>query len=407
MNSKKIAKTFIETALVSLISVAFAYYFNPNDPLWLKGEVSYLHVILAVFTLFYGLVAGVFLVFVYAASLVLFYDPFPHKHFLWYVLFMLIYSEFHFFWTRRIDELSELNSYINEKLNRISQEFLILKASYDQVVKNYIFRPVDLRSLIIKIREKLREGDEDVYQWLLSLIKTTTDVEMASLYIREGNKYIEKASIGERVELDEKDPIIKKAMEEHGSVFYTVSETSNTKYKAVIPVYDSVDKKPTALFLIKDIPFLSLNVNNLILLALILNYFFEDMKIYKEGYSLSYKLKDCQELFYEINKMYKLWKKLRIESTLVKISIKSTDWRETIEELIEKERRKLDVFCSDGSGNVFVLLPFTSMEGAMVYKERLSNRIRELFKKDLSDLLDFKMIPLGMGCKQITEEVFT
>lgn len=406
MRLGKTVKIFIETVTVSSIAIGVAYYFKSEDPLWLEGEVSYFHVILAVFTLFYGLWAGIFLVFVYAASLVLFYDSFSYKHFLWYLLLMLIYSEFHFFWTRRIDKLSELNSYINEKLNRISKEFLILKASYDQVVKNYIFRPVDLRSLIIKIREKLRDEHENVYQWLLSLIKTTTDVERASLYIREGNKYVEKASIGDRVELDEKDPIIKKAIEEQGSVFYTVAETSNTKYKAVIPVYDSADAKPKALFLIKDIPFLSLNVDNLILLSLILNYFFEDIKIYKEGYSPSYKLKDCQELFYEINKMYKLWKKLRIESTLVKISIKSTDWRETIEELIEKGRRNIDVYCSDGSGNVFVLLPFTSMEGAVAYRGRLSSYIGEILKKDVSDLLDFKIIPLRKELEQIIKEVF-
>ena len=407
MNSGKTVKIFIETAVVSSIAMGAAYYFKSDDPLWLEGEVGYFHVILAVFTLFYGFVAGAFLIFVYAASLILFYDPFPYKHFLWYVLFMLIYSEFHFLWTKRIDKISELNSYINEKLNRISQEFLLLKVSYDQVVKNYIFRQVDLRSLLAKIKEKLKGGHENVYQWLLSLIKTTTNIERASLYIREGNKYIEKASIGERVELDEDDPIIKKAMEDRGSVFYTIAETNNTKYKAVIPVYDSVDAKPTALFLVKDIPFLFLNVDNLTLLGLILNYFFEDIKIYQGGYSFTWKLENCQELFYEINKMYKLWKKLKIESTLVKISIKSADWRETIEELIEKGRRNLDVFCSDGSGNVFVLLPFTSTEGAIVYKERIYSYIREILKGDLLDVLDFEIIPLKMELEQITKEVFT
>ena len=397
-----------EVILISLVGIGISYYFEPKDPLRLKTGRGYFDIIMAVLTLFYGFKAGIILILINSVALLLFYRVFPYKYLLWQMLFMLIYSEFNFFWNKKILRLSEENKYLNEKLDNKAYELFLIKASYDQLVKNYVIKPVSIRSLLGEIKEKFTQKDENIYQWLLFLLGRVGNVEKASLYVREGARFVERANLGERVELDKNDPIVRKALEEKDKLFYTVAESSTSRYKAVIPIFPFDEVEPMALLLIREMPFLSLNRDNLMLLSLILNYFFEEIRVSQEVYPITKEIKCCSErMLYEAKKMYSLWKKMRVESSIIKISIQSTEWFDTLKDFIEKSVRTLDVFCSDGSGRMIILLPLTSVEGAIAAKERLSKLVRETFGKNVQELMDFKIIPVKMEVTKLFEEMLT
>jgi len=406
--SSSIKILLAEVILISLVGIGISYYFEPKDPLRLKTGRGYFDIIMAVLTLFYGFKAGMILILINSAALLLFYKVFPYKYLLWQMLFMLIYSEFHFFWNKKILRLSEENKYLNEKLDNKGYEFFLLKASYDQIVKNYVIKPVSIRSLLGEIKERFAQKDENIYQWLLFLLRRVGKVEKASLYVREGARFVERANLGERVELDKNDPIVRKAMEHRNILFHTVAETNATKYKAVIPVFPFDEVEPMGLLLIREIPFLSLNRDNLMLLSIILNYFFEEIRVFQEVHPLRQEIKCCSErMLYEAKKMYSLWKKMRIESTIMKISVRGTEWFDTLREFIEKNVRTIDVFYSDSSDIMLILLPLTSLDGAIAAKDRLSKLARETFGKKVQKLLDFKVIPVKMEVKKLFKEVLS
>lgn len=365
------------------------YFLNNRDPLSIHGNASYFLIFLAVVTLYYGIFAGITGIILSGPLLYIFYKPFPLNFFLYNLLMILIFGEFHFYWIRTIKNVEEKNEYIEEKFEELRKNYFFLKLSYDQIEKSYITKPVTIRGEVQRLK-KMIVGEKASYQDLLSIIAQLFSIERASLYV-SGSPMANVANIGEAIKLDMDDPLVMKSLEEgeYGkeSISYLPSilgekEGNGSEYLAVIPVVlrDSVK----AICLINQISFTEYTKDNLLLMHLFLYYSFQLMETLGSMGKDAIGVIDTLGMDFtaELDRLYKIWKKFRIESTIVAYTLDPEESRGKLFSFLEDKVRSLDMVSCFGDTNVIlVLLPFTPVSGAKIFVQRIDSDISGIMGK--------------------------
>jgi len=222
----------------------------------------------------------------------------------------------------------------------------MLKISHNQIEKNYVLKPLSIRSVLKEIRQMIIRKDPDIFKNFLMLISRFTNVDSGSLYIKKGNKFVEVATIGEGIALDMKDPLVKKAFEDRKAVYVSISQLKDpgrSKYLSVVPVTD-MDGNINGIMLITKMPFLSLNRDNLLSISVFLTYLFDEIFLSHSTDSLMKKFPQIPSYFIkELDKLIRLAGKYRIHSVIVVFYLKKEDFMEAIFEQIERNLRGLDL----------------------------------------------------------------
>ncbi len=354
------------------------YLVNPSDPLLISKNVSYLLIILMVITLYYGLGAGLVALSVAIPLVYYWYEPFPATYLLWHLLLVLIMGEFQFYWKKQTEKARLKVDYLEDKLDDMAKSFILLKTSHDQLERNYLIRPVSLRGIISGIRKTLAGGDRrHAYGVLMRLIADNFNLEEASLYGKTGNTFERIASVGKDVPMELDDPLVQKAIEE-GRVCYVSMlnmEEERSRYLAVVPV---VEEDAKALLLIKEMPFTSLNKDNLFLFYLLLYYLYKEETVLKDIRPL---MADFDifpaDFLKEVKRHHDLYTHTGVESTVVVFYIRETPLETEV--VIRENLRALDMACRitlDGGMEAYVtILPFAGPQGAASFLERMKKRM--------------------------------
>jgi hypothetical protein len=377
-----IAEIFIFTLVLLFIGM----YTNPSDPLFIESKFGYLFYLLPllVFTLYYGLVAGIVSFFTVVLMAFFFYKEFPIVYILWLFLFVLVASEFNYYWSENVKKTEEKFKYTSEKLRDLARELMLLKISHDQLEKQYIIKPISIRGVIYQIKQKIISNfeEKEIFNMLMSLVVQSFNVEKAALvYVDlEKNNFKIISSTHDDFNFNIKDVLVSKAIEDR-SISYLSKIEEESKYYAVIPV--SISETQVYLFIIEEIGFLSLNMDTLLMINLFLYY------VISEKLTLE-KVKDIVKKFdmfdidfiKELHRMSEIKKNLGIESSLVIFQIKVSVKDEYIINLLRSNLRGLDIMDSlfiqeDNLLIIAALLPFTPISGANSFVERVKNILVE------------------------------
>ncbi len=371
-------KVLLGEILVLTAGLAFAgYLLNPEDPFLVNERTTYLMVLLTVLTLYYGLGAGLIALFVSTLLILYFYETFPTGYFLWHALLTLIMGEFNFYWRRHMERATLKTSYLEDKLDDMARNFILLKESHNQLERAYLIKPVSIRSILYDIREAVARAEKkEAYRVLISLLSTNFKLSRGAIYRREDGTFIPVVSTGEDVQLDMKDPLVRKAIEEERVCYISMLdlEREASQYLAVIPV---VDNRPELLMVIKEIPFVSLNRDNLFLFYVLLHYLYKEERVLEEMSPLAEGLSDISvDFLKELKTHYDLKHNLGVESTLVAFYIEKSTL--DVEEIVRDNLRTLDVICEVDRADreiFLILLPFAGMEDAKGFYKRLSRTL--------------------------------
>ncbi|MEO2069524.1 MAG: PelD GGDEF domain-containing protein [Desulfurobacteriaceae bacterium] len=363
----------VEVGLFFLLFTVLGYKMNPKDPFFIHSSVNPFILLLVVFTLYYGLMASLFFFVFLVLALQYIYTSLPLQFILWSLLITLICGEFHFYWREKISVYRERNRYLFSKLKELRKNFFLLKISHDQLESHYLVKPLSIRKILSEIKKKLFSmNDEEAIKDLMELISQVFHVQSASLYLKKGETYVYKASVGRKVQFLPDDPLVQKALESKQPVF--VSSGKNTSYLAVIPIEDD------ALFLIKEMPFIQLNLENILSIAVSLNWF---MKEKSNSFSLEKVPKVLRELppefLKEIKVTSELNRKFGIKSSLVIFKVPSEF--EDFPFFLEEKVRGLDMVGTIPLKKVlyvFVLLPLSSFSNAKGFIERIKKELNNL-----------------------------
>ena len=367
-------KVLLGEILVLTAGLAFAgYLLNPEDPFLVNERITYLMVLLTVLTLYYGLGAGLIALFISTILILYFYETFPTDYFLWHALLTLIMGEFNFYWRRHMERATLKSSYLEDKLDDMARNFILLKESHNQLERAYLVKPVSIRSILYDVREAIARSErEEAYRILMNLLSTNFKLSKGAIYRKDDGAFRLAASAGEAVPLDTKDPLVRRAIEEERVCYISMLdlEREASKYLAVVPL---IDGEPKLLMLIKEMPFVSLNKDNLFLFYVLLHYLYKEEKVLEEIAPLAERFSDVSvDFLKELKTHYDLKCTLDVESTLVAFYVRKSSL--DVEEIIRDNLRTLDVICKvdrDDKEIFLILLPFAGMEDAKGFYKRL------------------------------------
>jgi len=383
---KKIKKhAYLETVVIITIFLLVGYLTTPNDICLIQQKIPYLIVVLSILTLFHGFESGFIAMGILSAAMWLFYQKFPYIDFLTLLMMILIFSEFHYYWTKKIRELKTGDDYKASKLDELSKSFYSLKISHDQLEKNYVIKPMSIRSAIEQIIEKnnhINVDDTNVidserYKNFMALLEKSFNVKRGLIIhkldqIHDKTMTLQNSIIthsSNYADYDEAEIfdeyLIAKAID-HKKPIYISDEAGNpalkknqdSKFLAVIPsIYND---ELIAILAIEKMPFMAFNKENLTSIAILLEYI--TIKIYKSNI-----LNDSNRLTilkddnfrYEYNKLNYLYKKYKVNSTVLVIKINNEIQTIKIHKTIQKLLRSLDmVTCVKNKDAYYLVLLF-------------------------------------------------
>lgn len=383
---KKIKKhAYLETVVIITIFLLVGYLTTPNDICLIQQKIPYLIVVLSILTLFHGFESGFIAMGILSAAMWLFYQKFPYIDFLTLLMMILIFSEFHYYWTKKIRELKTGDDYKASKLDELSKSFYSLKISHDQLEKNYVIKPMSIRSAIEQIIEKnnyinvddINAINTQRYKNFMALLEKSFNVKRGLILhkldqIHDKTMTLQNSIIthsSNYADYDEAEIfdeyLIAKAID-HKKPIYISDEAGNpalkknqdSKFLAVIPsIYND---ELIAILAIEKMPFMAFNKENLTSIAILLEYI--TIEIYKSNI-----LNDSNRLTilkdgnfrYEYNKLNYLYKKYKVNSTVLVIKINNEIQTIKIHKTIQKLLRSLDmVTCVKNKDAYYLVLLF-------------------------------------------------
>ena len=395
---------YAETLVILGLFFLIGYLISPQDICLLHQDVPYLIILLTVITLFHGFQSGFFAMAMVSFCMWYFYTKFPYIDFLIHLLIVMIFSEFHYYWTKAIRELKLDNEYKASKLDELSKAFYSLKISHDQLEKNYVLKPMSIRSAIEEIFEQdttLKSDDTDeknehYYQKFLTLLEKSFHVESGFIvyklhhydkeFLSEKSSAVLYSSVCEAYEKNEifDDYLLNKAInykqpiyisDELGNPDINVNEDSN--FIAAIPsVYND---KVIAVLVIERMPFMSFNRENLTSIAILLEYI--SISIFQHNL-----LSETQEMViikdkefrYEFIRLHHIYTIYKVDSTLMAIKLTNELQTLRVSEKIKHMLRSLDLVTTIKENNFYfivLLFPLNDKSAAMGFMNRLLDTI--------------------------------
>ena len=361
-------------ALVSLF-LLIGYYVDPKDICLLNANIPYIILILTIITLFHGFESGVLALTIISLAMWFFYPSFDYMHFLTFLLMTLLLSQFHYYWTMRLQRAEVDADYKSHKLAELSRAFYTLKISHDQLEKNYVVKPMSIRNAvkyILNLNEKIAHDDsvhekQRAYHTnLLELLEKSFNLTTGHLLYLQGalsqenlqEKEFKEENLGVvSIGTDEKvkvstflqDYIVDKAIARKSPVYIsdetgepTVTNKEQSKYLAAIP--SLINDTIVSVLVIEKMPFMFFNREYLTSMTIIHEYF--TLETYKTVQIVDFsevELIDDKEFKFEIYRMKELYERFHVDSVLLVLRMTSELRAMRLMDRLEKMLRALDM----------------------------------------------------------------
>ncbi|MDD2567921.1 MAG: PelD GGDEF domain-containing protein [Thiovulaceae bacterium] len=377
---------YFETVFITLLYLLIGYIINPEDICITQSHISYMVVLLALITLFHGFEKGMLATGILALAMWFSYEQFLYVDFLVALMMMLLFSEFHYYWTRKIKEAQTNAQYYELKLNELSRAFYTLKTSHDQLEKNYVIKPMSLRNSLKTIKDS--QGDiTEKYEDFLKLLRTSFNVSLAQTALQDESTQEYKVihAFGAQDEtVDFHDILIQEVLQKKKPIYISDDTKKKSRYIAVIPAlyFDEV----MGLLLIEKMPFMSFNKENLTSISILFEYFVSEMRkaaILERENFLS--MISDEEFRYEYFRLEEICKLYQIDSLTFVIKLHDPLLAERLFITTKNILRSLDMAVkveTDGSSCIVLLFPFADAAAGYGFLNRLLLKLGDVNEND-------------------------
>lgn len=295
------------------------------------------------------------------------------------MLFMLIFSEFHFFWNRMINKLKIQNEYLEEKMKELTKNFYLLKLSHDQLEKSYILKPTSLRNTITQIKNLYIQDPFKAYQELITIISKNYGVKKSAIFSYEDGRFEKEADLNFNEDLNEDSVVLNESIETKSVSYLSKFEDLKNDYLSAITACDSLGNLKFV-FIIKDMQFLQYTKDNLFSIWVIINYFADFITHIENEKDIITKHQSCpNEFIIEIKRVAYIRKKLDLKSFVLVLKFKELSVPvDDITQLLSKNLRGMDMICSKNNG-IIILFPFVSYSNIETIIEKIKKQISDRF----------------------------
>ena len=403
----------VETIVFIVIVCGLAWRVDPRDPLLLGAAFPWLWLAPLVIALRYGALLGLLADALLLAVWQLFYphgSVFPVMVFAGGVIETILVGHFGDTWGSRAARASALNDYLNDRLVALTNSHYLLRLSHERLEKDLLSKPTTLRDSITELRRLSVEGSADAVSTavagtvqgpmqdemlpgvhgLLEFVAQACQIEVAAVYpVRGGRPLAEPAArIGDSFEFDPNDELVTHAIGTHAIAHLKSEDTrlANTQYLVCAPLV-SADGVLLALLVVKRMPFLSLNFDNLQLLLVLLGYYADGVKHATFVQKIVDTVPGCPADFaLDLGRLTRLQRDAGVASSLVALAFPRDEAGDSLFEHVMRRRRSLDVMWPVRSATQSVLvnlMPATDTTGIDGYLARIEGSLAAQFNTDL------------------------
>jgi len=371
---------FVEIFLLTAFLLAFGWYFNREDPLFIKSRYDLINLLVVTLSLYYGYSGAIVLISLLLAGYFFFYQPFPLNNLLQNLLFALLSSEFRYIWDKKIKLALADKTYAEQMAKIYLRQLFNLKIEYDLMERQFVLFSYSVRNIL----ERFKVPSSKAF---MELISDFFGIISAELYKYEDGKLISLEKLGSGVKVDEEDPLIQEALELNTSFYIPPKDILKKAMNEELNFIALVVAESYAgkfLLAIKDMDFLNINEEVLSYITILLEYYGDSIAFEASGFSCT---KFCDREFeLQAYRMLSLKERFGIDSFVVVFEYPSERRKEVIK--LKSMVKGLDRVCIN-ENKVFVLLPITPMEGVRRFIEMISKNMDFLKVKGIKPIGEF------------------
>nr|WP_284509391.1 PelD GGDEF domain-containing protein [Caballeronia sp. GAFFF2] len=390
----------VESVALMLIMLSVARWLQHDDPLLVRGGFPWLWMVPLLVALRYGTLLGLLSSSIMFGVWELFYPPggtFPALYFAGGLCQTILAGHFGDTWGSRAERASSLNDYLNDRLVALTNSHYLLRLSHERLEKDLLSRPTTLRDSITELRRLSVAGDTAKNDssmrgadGLLEFIAQACQIEVAALFpVHRGKLGMEPiAQLGDAFTLKLDDELVMHALAtQNVAHLKNVDSTVPVSEYLVCAPLVSADGELRALLVIKRMPFLSLNFDNLQLLLVLLGYYADGVAHASFVQRIVDQVPDCpHEFALDLGRLTRLQKKAGVASSLVALVFPRDEEGDELFEHVIRRRRSLDVMWPVQTPRQSVLLnlmPATDTTGIDGYLARIEASLKAQFNTDL------------------------
>lgn len=401
-----------ETVILTAIVLGCAWAVDRRDPLDLHAGFAWIWLLPMIIALRYGTLFGL----LSGAMLFGFWKQFPvpshaapQDFFIGGLLQTILAGHFSDIWHARRAKADALNGYLNERLVSITNRHFLVRASHERLEKEFLSKPTTMRDAFAELRHlsidpdmasapaggphAVDDHDDDTKlpgaQALLEFVALASQIEVAALYPVVNGKIRSAAiaSVGGEFDLDRTDILVKQAIahKEIAHLRNVEGPVKDAQYLVCAPLL-SADGRFPALLVVKRMPFLSLNFDNLQMLLIVLCYYTDGVSYSSTARRIIAEQPDCPpEFALDIARLSRLQPQVGTSSLLL-MSFPANDAGRLWLDYVASQRRALDLIWTVVQPTrllLVTLMPLTDFDGIKGYRTRIEKQLASRFDVDV------------------------
>ena len=393
---------WLETALLTLAAGAIAYLASPADPFLLDSAFPWLLFAPVLLALRYGVLQGLASIAIFAAIWFLAREagmvpPAPPTLLLAGALMLtLVCGEFAGVWNARLSRADGSLRYVSEKLDRLTREHYLLLASHRRLEEDQLVRPVTLRAALARVRQLASsaplQGGLPGAEALTALLAQFCQLEAASLHLFQGGAptAAPAAAVGASGPLDISDPMVLHCLQHRAISHVQLDELAaepGKRYVVVAPVVSS-DGELIALFAVEQMAFLALHEETLSILAALLGYYADALRIPRAARVIQRALPGCPiEFADELVRVHRMRAQEEVPSALLLLCFGGHPDSAEFAAFLRRQIRDLDRIWelapggdAQGRFDLLLLLPLAGESAAADAVDRLERELEARYR---------------------------
>jgi len=396
---------WVETVAITLLAIGFGWWTSPGDPFYVKSEFPWVWLGPVLVAQRYGVLAGTGSAALLLAGWYL-HAPaspdaeIPKLYFLGGLLLVLLCGEFSGSWQMRLRRLAEINSYLEDRIERVTKRLYLMRLSHDRLEQDLLSRPTTLRDALAQLRQRIAAasggGPLGGAQIVLEFIAQQCQLEVAAVYAARWDldrHYDRVAAIGEPAPLRRDDPLLAFAQERRQLAHVQANEADRaapTDHLVVAPIVTS-DKRVLGMLVVTRMPFFALTEDTLQTLAVLLSAYADGISAASAVIPVLRAHPGCPVDFAEeLVKLERIQREFGVASHIVLLAFGDHPERMDMFQHVLRAKRGPDMIWAieDLLGRSFVLnlMPLSGAAAIEGYLVRIESLLRENFGADLAAL---------------------
>ncbi|MCI4400143.1 MAG: hypothetical protein JHC37_06220 [Campylobacteraceae bacterium] len=397
---------WLEIIIGTLGAVWLGVVFNSSDPMFSKSGFPWTWIVPILLSLRYGVASGLLssIILIFAWLFVggdISFDTFPTSYFIGGIITVMICGEYNEAWQSKYRRVEQSTFYTVEKLEQLTHRYYILKLSHDRLEQMIMTKPGTLRDALLKLNElvgeeSLKFNDKKTHllaaSQFLSILAYYCQITKAAIFPMLPNQKISStalASIGNKFELDTKDPLVLFTLEE-GKVAHInpkeLGEEIPSKYIVAAVLKDRAENV-FGLFVVESMPFFALHQDTLQMISVLVDYYVDSLDVMPKVEPIKQTYSDIPiDFAKELTRLSYIERKSHVQSHIATLVF--DDNTKDIMVQIKRMQRKMDLSWEkklDGKTALLTLMPLTDAKGLDGYAARISDWMKAHHGKTLEE----------------------